>query len=34
MALGEDIEIRAADWLASLDRPDTPAAVHAAFEDW
>ena len=34
MALDEDIEIRAADWLASLDRPDTPAAVHAAFEAW
>jgi len=34
MAPGEDMEIRAADWLASLDRPDTPAEAHAAFEAW
>jgi transmembrane sensor len=34
MAPGEDIEARAADWLATLDRPDEPAAVHAAFEAW
>jgi len=34
MAPGEDIEARAADWLATLDRPDTPARAHAAFEAW
>lgn len=34
MAPGEDIETRAADWLASLDRQDAPAAMHAAFEAW
>lgn len=34
MAPGEDIEARAADWLAILDQPDSPAAMHAAFEAW
>ena len=34
MGPGEDIEARAADWLATLDRPDEPAAVHSAFEAW
>lgn len=30
----DDIETAAADWLARLDRPDLPAAVHGAFEAW
>lgn len=34
MALAEDIDIRAAAWLARLDRSEGPAAVHAAFERW
>lgn len=34
MVPAEDIEGRAADWLALLDRPDAPAAQHAAFEAW
>jgi transmembrane sensor len=34
MAPVEDIEARAADWLARLDQPDVPAAQHTAFEAW
>jgi len=34
MASGEQIEDRAADWLARLDREDTSAAIHADFELW
>jgi transmembrane sensor len=34
MVSSEDIQCRAADWLARLDRPDAPAAEHEAFEAW
>jgi transmembrane sensor len=34
MTSGKDIEDRAAQWLARLDRPDAPAAMKAAFEVW
>jgi transmembrane sensor len=34
MAPVDDIEARAADWLARLDRPDAPAAEHSDFEAW
>jgi len=34
MASCEQIEGRAADWLARLDREDTSAAIHADFERW
>ena len=34
MAPVDDIDARAADWLARLDRPDAPAAEHADFEAW
>lgn len=34
MSSAKDIEDRAADWLARLDRPDTPAAIEADFELW
>lgn len=34
MASVDDIEARAADWLARLDRPDAPQAEQAEFEAW
>ncbi|MGH8318847.1 MAG: FecR/PupR family sigma factor regulator [Steroidobacteraceae bacterium] len=34
MASVEEIEDRAANWLARFDRPDTPPAMHADFEVW
>lgn len=34
MAPVDDIEACAADWLARLDRSDTPAAEHRDFEAW
>ena len=34
MAPVDDIEARAADWLARNDRPDAPAAQPAQFEGW
>jgi transmembrane sensor len=34
MAPVDDIDARAADWLARLDRPEAPAAEHAEFEAW
>ena len=34
MAPVEDIEARAADWLARLDRPDASEAEHTEFEAW
>jgi transmembrane sensor len=34
MASGDDIETRAADWLARFDRRDLTAAEHEAFETW
>ncbi|MGH8288905.1 MAG: FecR/PupR family sigma factor regulator [Steroidobacteraceae bacterium] len=34
LASGEQIEGRAADWLARLDRAEASAATHADFEVW